>query len=596
MFSKMACIVGFVLTLGPSVIWSQGDLVMKAMRDELSRSMERLQLEKLERPYFLAYRVQERTDQSVAAAFGSLAGSRSGRARLLSVEVRVGDNHLDNTNFFSFPMFQRSGVVHMFGGTVPLPLDDDYKELRRQIWLATDGAYKKASEDLAKKRAALQNKTRTENVPDFSQEGYVEIQGPRVQVQLNRSAAETLVRELSKLFRAMSDIDTSRVQFTGRDEFTRYVNSEGSAFSRQTPFVALTVVAGTQASDGASLEDFFSAYGKSLSDLPNQNELADAVRELGARLKSLRAAPRVDQYDGPVLFEGQAAAELFAQVFAPNLLALRRSIMDNPQMERFAPQPDNLFLDKLGARVLPKFLNIVDDPRLTDRRGSSVSGYTVDDDAVLARETTLVDKGILKTLLSTRNPVAGVLKSSGNRRGAGVAPSNIAVSAENGLENAEIRSQFLSLIKQRGLPFGILVRRLANPAFRASRDQDQTMMFFGPPNSQTAKIENAILAYKVFLDGHEELIRNAQIAGMSAASFKEIEAASKAQIVYTAPFASSRGGGFPMFMMFNPEMMESGGVIVRFTVPSLLFEDVTIKPPTGEISKPPVNKHPFFAP
>ena len=83
--------------------------------------------------------------------------------------MRVGDYDLDNTNFRSFS-FGGTGVVRMYGGSMQLPLEDDYDELRRKIWLATDGAYKKALEDIARKRATLQNKTRTEEIPDFSRE------------------------------------------------------------------------------------------------------------------------------------------------------------------------------------------------------------------------------------------------------------------------------------------------------------------------------------------------------------------------------------------------------------------------------------------
>ena len=64
--------------------------------------------------------------------------------------MRVGSYQLDNTNFFSFN-FNQSAMVQEFNGTAELPLDDDYKELRRQIWLVTDATYKSAVEDLSKK-------------------------------------------------------------------------------------------------------------------------------------------------------------------------------------------------------------------------------------------------------------------------------------------------------------------------------------------------------------------------------------------------------------------------------------------------------------
>ena len=44
-----------------------------------------------------------------------------------------------------------------------------------------------------------------------------------------------------------------------------------------------------------------------------------AIRHVGRSLTAQRDAALLDQYNGPVLFEGQAAAEIFSQVFAPQL-------------------------------------------------------------------------------------------------------------------------------------------------------------------------------------------------------------------------------------------------------------------------------------
>ena len=66
------------------------DPVMRAMRDELARSMAQLQLENLEKPYFISYRVQEARSQSVAAQFGSALGRNESRNRIVFIEIRVG--------------------------------------------------------------------------------------------------------------------------------------------------------------------------------------------------------------------------------------------------------------------------------------------------------------------------------------------------------------------------------------------------------------------------------------------------------------------------------------------------------------------------
>ena len=132
----------------PLRLLATDDVVVRAMRDELSRSVAQLRFQDLEKPYFISYRVEERREQHVSATFGGIVSRHEGRRRTLNVEVRVGTPDLDNTNLLS---------GEFSGGGMPaeLPLDDDYTELRRQIWLATDRAYKQAVESLARKKAAL---------------------------------------------------------------------------------------------------------------------------------------------------------------------------------------------------------------------------------------------------------------------------------------------------------------------------------------------------------------------------------------------------------------------------------------------------------
>ena len=153
------------------------DVVMKAMRDEMARSMKKLQLENLQKPYFIAYRLTDSDSCVATASFGALISSACppaeaghGRSRQLGVEVRVGDYNRDNTNFYAFQL-QVSGVVRTFvSGGMGISTDDNYDEIRRQLWLATDAGYKQALDVYAKKKAALENRTRTDDAPDFSKE------------------------------------------------------------------------------------------------------------------------------------------------------------------------------------------------------------------------------------------------------------------------------------------------------------------------------------------------------------------------------------------------------------------------------------------
>jgi predicted Zn-dependent protease len=573
-------------------VQAQDDVVLCAMRDELARSIGQLQLEKLEKPYFIAYRVQEKNTADVMASFGALVTSASASHRFLTVEVRVGSPKLDNTNFFSMSFLNRGGLAGGFGGATQLPLEDDYKELRRQLWLATDSAYKKALEDLSRKRAALQNKTSTEEIPDFSAQQPATVTEPQEPAKIDVAQLETLARSLSAVFKGSPTIFSDSAHVTMEQTYTRYVNSAGTAFTRNTPEASVVLLAETQAADGAPLRDFLTAYGHSLAGLPSPRALENRALSMGQRLEKLRSAPALDQYNGPVLFEGQAAAELFSQVIAPALLAVRRPLWDSPQFELLFASMENPYQDRLDGRVLPDFLSVVDDPTLNRYQDEPLLGASrVDDDGVPTRRTVLVENGTLKTLLAARDPVVGVAQSTGSRRGGTVAPSNLLVTVTQGLPDEAMKAKLLSIVRQRGKPFGIVVERLANPM--AGGGQDMMMSLMGsimPGRGGEGSTQLAIVAFKMFPDGHEELVRNVAIEGVGTASFKEIVAASANPLVYSTAFLSIRPSMLSIFAGGSPA--EATAPLVSFVVPSLLFDDVTLKQPMKEIPKLPLSARP----
>jgi hypothetical protein len=555
--SLMLCICAAACPL-----WAQDDIVMKAMRDELGRSMKQLQLENLEKPYFMSFRVMDADSANVSASFGALTNSSEGRSRMFTVEVRVGDYKLDNTNFFSLN-FDLSSMVQVFNGTTQLPVEDDYKELRRQIWLATDATYKKAVEDLSKKRAARQNKVSADDTPDFTKEDPATSTLDAAVIHADHAKWEALARSLSGLFRQMPEIYTSTVSLSAANAYIRYLNSDGATYTRRQPSVTFNAQAATQAPDGTSLDDFVWLYARSVAELPSADELGARVRALGKRLTDLRSATAIENYNGPVLAEGEAAAQLFRLVFVPDLLGSHRVLMDNALGLQQPGRAENPFIDKIGARVLPEFLSVTDNPTLAEYNKIPLAGWsTVDEDGIPTRETRLVEKGILKTLLVTRNPVRGIEHSTGSRHAGQAAPSNVFVTVENGLSATELRAKFLDLVKQRNREFGIVVRRMRNAAA-------------------------PVLAYKVFSDGREELINGVQFAGLNAAAFKEILAASKDQNILTVQFRPQ-----PAMGMFS--FGDEAYVPVTLAVPSLLFEDVTVRKARGDTPKPPVASHPYF--
>ena len=468
--------------------------------------------------------------------------------------------------------------------------------IRRQLWLATDGAYKEAVEQLSQKRAALESRTRSDYVPDLSKEDVATVRDEVPAPPVERNAGESLVRSLSAVFRTAPDLYRTSVEWTAGTVRTWYVNSEGTSFVRTSPWTALSVRASTQATDGMSLTDVMSTYGAVPADLPPRDALSGDVTQLVARLQKLRQAPRAETYNGPVLFEGQAAAELVNQVLAPRLVASRRPVSDNPMFEGFATRFENPLLDQIGGRVLPKFLSVTDNPSNGPHPNRFLGGRRVDDDGVPERETKLVDHGILTTLLTTRVPVRGISRSTGSRRGDGPAVSNLLVTTDSGLTDAELKQRLLRLAAERGKAYGIIVRRIANPDLGAVDDPLAFMAEMSAEASGATRLA-VTLAFKLFPDGHEELIRNADVSDFTIATFKQIVAASQSQTVYTAPFEGGRErffGGFGGFIGGLFEGFEPGpAYTATYVVPSILLEDVSLTRPSGEAPKLPVASPPW---
>jgi microcin-processing metallopeptidase PmbA/TldD-like protein len=583
-------LVGLGLTVPCERVSAQNDVLRRAMQDELTRSMQALRLDTMPKPYFIAYRVEEVDILSVAASRGSLLHSVPSRRRTLTVEVRVGDYALDNTNFFSMPTEGGgSSLYRGFGGYAELPLEDDYIALRRQLWLATDDAYKGAIQQYSRKRASYAGTPHATDVPDFSREDVTMTTDSVPGAPAQAAEAASLVQRLSTLVSSLPQIEHSEVAVELLTERAHYLNSEGTWFARSLPSVVLSIRATTRAADGMPLDDSFSARAASLSSLPSLDSLAPRIRELASYLARQQQAVKAEVYHGPVLVTGRAAAEVFGAVMGSGLIAARVPVSDNPAFAELMDRQQDPFLDEIGARVLPSFLSVIDNPTLQTYAGHFVGGFRVDDDGVRTRETRVVDHGILKTLLSSRAPVRGVPRSSGNRHGDQPVVSTMVVTADSGLTESALKQRLLTQVTSRGLPYGILVRRLGGTDFSSLDGPFAVLAVMANAQGGGEGTFMAGDAVRVYPDGHEEPIRGAVISDITTASFRDVVAASRAQTVYT----EDAGEGELPFELSELIYARGSMYASTYVVPDLLFEDLSVKGPTGEMPPLPVVAPPW---
>jgi hypothetical protein len=566
------------LALGAVLAWSQQsppqtDPELQAMRDEMQRSRQ-MSLPNLEPPYFVQYLIDASTNFSVSASLGGLLSRRLEHMREPEVRIRVGDYGFDNTNY--------TGSGFNFGARYDLerfPLEDRYDVLRRYLWLGTDSAYKSAVEAISRKRAALRNMTQSEKLADFAHAEPVKRVRPLSKLTIDQEQWAARVRTVSALFDKYPEVKNSSVELESSAGGFTLVNSEGTEVREPETVTFVRIRAIAQAADGMTLRDSLTFHATDPKYLPDAAEMERGVKSLAENVVALAKAPKGEDYSGPVLFEGAAGAQIFAEVLGKNLALTRKPVGDGGRGGGFQPSE----LDgRIGARVLPDSFEVVDDPTQTEWHGRPLFGhYEVDREGVAPVPVHLVEKGVLKNYLLTRQPVRGYDASNGRARMPGAygasTPgfSNLFVRATGTVPVTELKKKLIELCQARGKAYGIIVRKMDFPS--SASFEEVRRLLQGAQGGRPVSVP--LLVYKLFPDGHEELIRAVHFRGLNVRSLKDILAAGDDSAAFefmdnSAPFALIGASGFTA----------EAAVIA----PSILVDDLELHPLEEELPKLPV--------
>jgi len=554
-------LVPFVLlsaiSLGAQAPASQpNDSLLRAMQDELKRSDELSHLG-LVAPYLIEYRTEDTVSHGIGASLGALVDSVDSVYRVPSVRVRVGDYTFDNTNHI---------FSEAYGGRRydpdRLSLDDNYLAFREVYWLATDRAFKTAEDAIARKRSSLKNVSLPDALPDFSKAPPARLILPIVRKPVDLEAWKKEVIQLSALFGAYPQVLSSGVELQTSQSTNYVLNSEGTVLRLPEDVAYVHVTARGLAADGTEVHDARTFHAFEADELPGQEELARASKEIAGHVVALSQAPAGEAYDGPVLFEAPAAAQLFEQLLGDNLKLTRKPIADPG---RVPPMIASELENRVGSHILPDWMDVVDDSTQVKFAGHTLLGhYLYDVEGVAPQPVTLVEKGVLKTFLLTRTPVFKDFPgSNGHARFTGSfgdqAPGfgNLFIRASQTTPAGGMKQKLMDMCKERNKPFGILIRKLDSPGSAS-----------GPH-----AVASPLLAYRVYPDGREELVRSLQFHGVSTRSFKDIVSASDENYVLDLIDTNPRG-----------TFMTTASVIA----PAVIFEELELTPVQEETPQPPI--------
>lgn len=505
---------------------AEKDPILKAMLEELDRSMAHLQLTGFEKPYFIEYRVEDVDDFETRASYGASEGQQRSHARIARISVRVGDYKTDNSGPRGDGALQLASI------------DDDPVALRSSLWTGTDQAYKSALAAYAQKQAELKQVQTPPQANDFSKEKPIVSLADPIRLSVDEKAWIDRVARDSGIYRTdpavsatQHDIQYSTAAFHGRVTTTWIVSSEGAIVRKTSSSYSESFGVGTQADDGMRLDRSYGTSGIAQSDLDSPEEFHKRAVTLIASLGDLRKAPLVEEeYHGPVLLSADASADTLHSLLAAGVTATR------PKLGTEA-RTNGPFASSFHARVMPEFLTVVDDPALKTWDGKDLVGsYSVDDEAVPAQTVKLVADGHLENYLIGRTPVRDFPESNGHAR-AGVTGSPrpvigvLKVTAQQGLADDELNRKLLELGKDHGLKSVYYVETLGAEA-------------------------TPRLLYRIDMDGKRILVRGAVLDDLDQRALRSgVQAAGKN--LWVANYATE-----------IPETV---------LAPALLFDDVTVK-------------------
>ncbi|MCB9682691.1 MAG: hypothetical protein H6733_14595 [Alphaproteobacteria bacterium] len=543
--------------------------VLTALATEMARAQQGLALPDSPPLYLLRFKLLALDSQQATASRGALVGDRTRPLNLLGAEVRVGAPSYDNTGFGGW----RDGF-----GMTGLTRDAAPDAARTDAWRLVDGLYKDALEQYSRKQA--QAVLPPEHPGDYTMLGDAVWVDPgwtgapaRVPATpaLPDGAARALALDVSGAMAGAGALEVSRVDVGLERGLSWTLDTEG--LRRVAPVQEATVraTAWWVAPDGQRLADQRLWTARTVDDLPPVDAMAAEAAAMASEVVAWGDAPRwTDEYVGPVVFEDQAAADLFRWLLVPQLRGTPPRI------------PFDSFLGELGGgddgarllrRVLPDGWTVTDDPTADPHHPGS---YTVDAEGVPARAVVAVRDGIVRELFTSRVPRKDEAGSNGHARAslsdrAEGAASLTTVVPDRALALAALHRKALRAAAAYGLDHVVVVRRLQAPSLAWLDDPEAWS------RDDVDGLPDPVVVERLYADGRVERVRGARFAGVDRRVLREIVAAGPP---VTMDYLSSTSGD-------DGSLGPTDGTPCRMTAPAVIVGELEIVPAPRAASRAP---------
>jgi len=552
-----------------------------AASDELARGLSGLRLPSAPAPYFTVARWIRAQVWSIAASYGGLVRDLHERQQVATVRVRVGAPERDD-----------AGMLGADDTTVRFDpaLETDPAYLRRRVWLAQDASFRHAARAYARKEGMLARLQVDVPIPDLGPPppSRNDLSGPPPPPQVDREGLAQAARAASERFAARPEVDNGEVHVAIITDHFVTVTSEGAAFDRARTRALVAVVADMQAPDGMRVD-----HGRALhlATVPaadeaferTLNELTDRVLQ---ELVALAEAPRIDEaYDGPLLFEPEAAAQLLGVLVPSQASGTPPPLSESGRVLELEPA----WQQRLGKIVMPPFVSLIDDPA-----ADPFGGYPIDAEGFAPERLRLVDRGRLTSLLMTRTPGPVLRRSNGHARltpalDVGTQISNLVLQAHARRRSRRaLEGELLRRAREDGYDYAYVLESLRDDVLLGPPPRDSAGMMAG-----TGKVPLPLPArlWRIDRNGRRTLVRGAMLAPVAMRVLRRIRATGTRPVTLHLRLPVHARG--PADHQLGVDAALSHTVDVTVTSPALIIDGFELLVERGEHERPPLLIHPL---
>jgi predicted Zn-dependent protease len=214
-------------------------------------------------------------------------------------------------------------------------------------------------------------------------------------------------------------------------------------------------------SEGRVLEVKEVFYSHCESGLPSLERMISVAHDIVRTALDLRKTPMQSGGEYPTLMDSKNHGVTWHEGLGHPLEAKRLDESDDSSYDTEVTHSET-FKHKIGDKVTAEFITVIDDPTVPGYDGS----YSFDQEGVRAQKVVLIENGVLKSYLHSRETAAKMgMQSNGHARSSNMREpiprmSNLFVHSSNSFPEEALKEMLIKECERQGKEYGLMFKNV----------------------------------------------------------------------------------------------------------------------------------------